>query len=285
MANSEGRPAIPLLGRVILKGQIAAVTGLHIGTSKETMEIGGVDMPIVRNPVDRVPYIPGSSLKGKMRSLWEKFKGVDFNDPIGKSDDPAKRVYIHTCKRIKKSENEHESDSAYAERYNACPVCSIYGVTGDAGAPVPTRLIVRDIRLDENSIPLVKDQGYTEVKWEAAIDRVTSAATPRQMERVPAGAIFSPMELVFSFYRPEDVTRFADVLTALQLVEDDYLGGQGSRGSGKVQFEALTLTLRVGAEYQTVEDARFIGQTVGGLLQQKRHIQDWIREHLPLGGA
>lgn len=265
MSDEKGRK-VTLIGRVVVTGQVKAVTGLHIGTSKDALEIGGVDMPIVRNPVDRTPYVPGSSLKGKMRSLWEKVRGKKFETRLKDDKDPAKRVFIHTC-----------NDPA-------CEICSIYGTTGDTYKDAPTRLMVRDIPLDKSSLPeTVVD--YTEVKWEAAIDRVTSAASPRQMERVPAGAVFGPLELVFSFYGADDVKRFTDVLTALQLVEDDFLGGQGSRGSGKVQFEELALTLRVGAEYQTVTDARFKGLKVGDLQQKKGEIQAWLRETLQLGGA
>ncbi len=259
MSDEKGRK-VTLIGRVVVTGQVKAVTGLHIGTSKDALEIGGVDMPIVRNPVDRTPYIPGSSLKGKMRSLWEKVTSAEQNQSMGKD------VWIHVCDFIE------------------CKVCTIYGTTGNMDKDAPARLMVRDIPLDKSSLPeTVVD--YTEVKWEAAIDRVTSAASPRQMERVPAGAVFGPLELVFSFYGADDVKRFTDVLTALQLVEDDFLGGQGSRGSGKVQFEELALTLRVGAEYQTVTDARFKGLKVGDLQQKKGEIQAWLRETLQLGGA
>ncbi len=269
MSEEKGRQ-VTLIGRVVLTGQIKAVTGLHIGTSKDALEIGGVDMPIVRNPVDRTPYIPGSSLKGKMRSLWEKLSGTRSNFQIGKSENEAKQVWIHMC-----------TDKT---SINTCPVCLIYGTTGDTSKDAPARLMVRDIPLDKSSLPeTVVD--FTEVKWEAAIDRVTSAATPRQMERVPAGAVFGPLELVFSFYGADDVKRFADVLTALQLVEDDFLGGQGSRGSGKVRFEALQLTLRVGADYQTVTDPRFMKLQVSDLQQNKGAIQTWLREKLNLGGA
>lgn len=265
MSEEKGRK-VTLIGRVVLTGQVKAVTGLHIGASKDALEIGGVDMPIVRNPVDRTPYIPGSSLKGKMRSLWEKVSPVYFNFQIGKLSNEAKQVWIHMC------------DTP------GCPVCSIYGTTGDSSKDAPARLMVRDIPLDKSSLPeTVVD--YTEVKWEAAIDRVTSAASPRQMERVPAGAVFGPLELVFSFYGADDVKRFTDVLTALQLVEDDFLGGQGSRGSGKVRFESLTLTLRVGADYQTVQDKPFKDLTVSDLQQQKNAIQKWLLEKLKLGGA
>jgi CRISPR-associated protein Csm3 len=114
--------------------------------------------------------------------------------------------------------------------------------------------MVRDLFLSDESeaelrVRAKTDQPYTEVKWEAAIDRVTSAATPRQIERVPAGARFDGMELVFSIYEPGDRERFIHVLEAMQLLQDDYLGGLGSRGSGKVVFENLSISVRSRQNY------------------------------------
>lgn len=251
-----------------LKVTLTILTGLHIGASKEIAEIGGLDAPVIRNPITQEPYIPGSSLKGKMRSLWEKLTGAEQNKQIGKSEQEAKQVWIHVCDNP------------------ACPVCSIYGTTGDTMKDAPTRLTVRDIPLDTTSLPeTVVD--YAEVKWEAAIDRVTSAASPRQMERVPAGAVFKPMEIVFSIYSAEDVQRFVHVLTGLQLVEDDYLGGQGSRGSGKVRFEALCLTLRGGEDYQDFKFEAFNTRkaeerNLGTLVGLKQEIQSWLTQSLNL---
>jgi CRISPR-associated protein Csm3 len=100
------------------------------------------------------------------------------------------------------------------------------------------------------------DQPYTETKWEAVIDRVTSAAVPRQMERVPAGTLFNDARLVYSVYGTpghhsgfEDVAWFFDVLQMLLMVEDDYLGSSGSRGSGRIQFENLRLSVRRTPDY------------------------------------
>lgn len=222
--------SIKLYGRIILEGDIKTLTGLHIGGSPGALAIGGVDLPVIRNAVDQTPYIPGSSLKGKMRSLWEKATGVKQNRSIGKG------VSIHAC--------EQKID------YEKCPVCQIYGTLGQNEAAFPTRIVVRDVPLQADSLKDVRtDMPYTEVKWEAAIDRITSAATPRQIERVPAGAVFSQMQIVFNIYEPGDIERFLDVLTALQLVEDDYLGGQGSRGSGRVAFKNLKLTCKSTSDY------------------------------------
>ncbi|MBN1933082.1 MAG: type III-A CRISPR-associated RAMP protein Csm3, partial [Anaerolineae bacterium] len=163
---------ITLHGRIILSGHVRAVSGLHIGGSPGALAIGNVDMPVIRDAVSGRPYIPGSSLKGKMRSLAEKLIGATQNRNIGKD------VTIHVA----------ESREQY-DRYWVNPV---FGVPGEVkfDVPAPTRLVVRDVPLDWDSaaelLNAKTDLPYTEVKWEAAIDRVTAAATPRQMERVPA---------------------------------------------------------------------------------------------------
>lgn len=256
---------ITLYGRVIIRGEIRALSGLHIGGSPGALAIGGVDMPVIRDAVTQQPYVPGSSLRGKMRSQWEKLTGAPQNTRIGKD------VRIHSCER--------------ADDYDVCPVCPIYGVTGDKEAAFPTRLIVRDVRLVPASLAGAKtDLPYSEVKWEAAIDRVTSAATPRQTERVPAGAVFAPMELVYSLYEDRDAERLGDVLTALQLVEDDYLGGQGSRGSGKVAFEKLVVVCKAGVAYATV-GARELGNLAELGDEDKRALVEWVREQVFAAGG
>ena len=258
---------VTLIGRILITGKIRAVTGLHIGGSPGALAIGNVDMPVIRDPVTGKPYIPGSSLKGKMRSLSEKVTGAPQNRSIGKD------VRIHVA------ENRDQYD-----RYWVNP---LFGVPGEVkfDVPAPTRLIVRDVPMDEESakklLAVRTDMPYTEVKWEAAIDRVTSAATPRQLERVPADTVFAPMELVFNLYLPEDVDLFGHLLAAMQLVEDDYLGGQGSRGSGKVRFEELTLTGKTGDTY-TVVGTKGPYKTLEHLLQEKDQILQWVRQSFAL---
>jgi CRISPR-associated protein Csm3 len=257
---------VTLLGRVLIAGRIRTVTGLHIGGSPGALAIGNVDMPVIRDVVTGRPYIPGSSLKGKMRSLAEKVSGAPQNKSIGRD------VTIHVA-----------ADRDQYEQYWVNPV---FGVPGEVkfDVPAPNRLIVRDVPLDDDSAAKLlaarTDLPYTEVKWEAAIDRVTSAATPRQMERVPAGAVFARMELVFSLYLPGDVDLFAQLLTALQLVEDDYLGGQGSRGSGKIAFQELQLTCKVGTGYQRQSFPDTFG-SLTDLLQNRGRVLDWIGGLVP----
>ena len=262
--------SVTLLGKVFLRGNIRALSGLHIGGSAGALAIGGVDNPVIRDPLTTQPYIPGSSIKGKLRSLAEKRGGLPQNFRIGQD------VYVHTCER--------EQD------YTACPVCPALGIPADSFA-LPTRLTVRDVPLTEASAEQLRqlrtDLPFAEVKWEAAIDRVTSSATPRQMERVPAGAVFGPFEIVFGVYLPSDVALLGGLLLALQLLEDDALGGQGSRGSGKVRFEEIAVTARRSADYGT--ERRFAPSTgpltVGTLVEQGENLLAWVRELLePRGG-
>ena len=232
MANKT----IRLKGRVFITFHIEAVTGLHIGGSDTGIEIGGVDKTVIRDPLTNRPYIPGSSLKGKMRSLLEKYNGLEQNQRIGQG-------YIHSC----------QDNSAYL----GCDVCQVFGVPGERDFGTPTRLVVRDVHMSEASAKDLEDKArtdlpYTEVKTEVSIDRVTSAANPRQMERVPAGTIFGQAELVYSIYEgaecdpAKDIARLRTLVEGLQLLEDDYLGGQGSRGAGKVALKDITVALRSG---------------------------------------
>lgn len=254
---------IKLHGRVILTGSIITKTGLHIGGSPSALAIGGLDLPVIRDTVTQAPYIPGSSLKGKMRSLWEKLNGAPQNFSIGRD------VSIHVCEK--------------ANDYAECPVCRIYGVPGDKESSAPTRLFVRDVQLDAESLKDARtDMPFTEVKWEAAIDRVTSAATPRQIERVPAGALFKEMEMVFNVFEADDRKRFLDVLTAMQLIEDDYLGGQGSRGSGKVVFENLTIVCKSAQNYNySVTAEGYRNKNLADLLQA-HELGNWIESCIPI---
>lgn len=235
-------PVIKLHGRIFLEMDIRAVTGLRIGGSPAALAIGDIDNPVIRDPLTLRPYIPGSSLRGKMRSLWEKATGVPQNASIGSG------VRIHSLPK-----------NAEITTVELDPVCRIFGVTGDIPVPHPTRLIVHDTPLSEASasdLERAETSLYTETKWEAAIDRITSAAVPRQMERVPAGAVFERCRLAYSIYAVhapdadgDEIDWFFDVIQMLQLVEDDYLGSSGSRGSGHVQFENLRLTTRHTRDY------------------------------------
>ncbi len=228
-----------LYGRVFFRMDIEAVTGLHIGGAGADLEIGGVDKTVIRDPLTNQPYIPGSSLRGKMRSQMEKLLGLPVEWPIA-------RVKIHVCE-----------DKEQFEKNGGCPVCTVFGVPAELPFATPTRLVVRDVHLSKASVEAFKDAhtvlDFAELKVEVAIDRVTSQANPRTMERVPAGAVFGPAEMVFNIHQiPQDFDRLGIVLQALQAVEDDYLGGNGSRGYGKVCFRNIQITARRAADYTQV---------------------------------
>ena len=233
--------SIQLHGKIFLKGTINARTGLHIGGNSGELDIGGIDNPIIRNAFNRQPYIPGSSVRGKMRGLLDRH----FDKPLEKR--VGRDVRVHEC--------QTPAD------YNECPVCQVFGVAPQRalrGKTMPTRVIVRDTFLTRESLDALDradtDTDFTEIKTEVAIDRITSAATPRQQERVPAGATFGPFQIVHSLYTQNEndtpnqlqgeLQFFDTVLTGIELLEDDYLGGAGSRGSGQIAFENLTMTFK-----------------------------------------
>lgn len=270
---------ISLRARIFLEGFIRTKTGLHIGAGRGALVIGGVDNPIIRDPITEEPYIPGSSLKGKMRSLLEKHYAKArnyFNQPIQEAN-------IHVCKKLVEEKGEKKW-VADPEGYERCEVCPVFGIPAEFGVE-PTRLIIRDIFLTQESKtklrdPTVKtDLLYSEVKWEAAIDRITSKAVPRPIERVPRDVVFGPMEMVFNIFEREDIDRFEYVLEGMQFVEDDYLGGSGSRGSGKVSFENLSLSYRKGAESQIYRYEREF-KNLQDLRKGWPEIKKWLLEKL-----
>lgn len=213
-----------LLGKAIVTGGVRVLTGMRIGGSGGGLKIGGVDLNVITDPFG-TPYIPGSSLKGKTRSIMEHYY-----------DRPLNEKGIHLC----------QTDKAY----NSCPVCKVWGtMVGKANmsSPTITRLLVSDIFLDEQSVTDEMRKNlelrWTEVKFETAINRISGTASGtgslRQIERVPAGALFKDMRMVLNVFAEEDKDLLKEIFVALELLEHDYLGGMGSRGYGRVSFEGL----------------------------------------------
>ncbi len=209
-----------LYGKVILKGIIRAETGLHIGASKESLEIGGLDAPVIKHPVSGEPYIPGSSLKGKLRSLFEMKlhtdEGLEFNHKISVG---GNIIRMHVCDSYEKAQN--------------CKVCRIFGSSGDTN--FPARIKVRDAELTDASRKFIEDG--LDIKFENSLDRITAASNPRQIERVPAGTEFD-FEIIYNVDDPDQLEEdLINLLSAMELLEDDALGGHGSRGYGRVKFQ------------------------------------------------
>lgn len=252
-------------GKYIVKTDIRCITGLHIGGTDEGFEIGGIDNPVIKDQVTGYPYIPGSSLKGKMRSLLEW--AITYKDKV--EDDGKEKEVERT--RVENMIRQKEGKwNASACNCGECDVCIVFGSSADTkGQKEPTRLTVRDSfpkglfdsngkRRNEDAITdgtiaeWKKNLGekiYTEAKTENAIDRLTSAANPRSMERVPADSVFE-VEIVFDLYNFKDTSRLKKVFQGMSLLEDSALGGGGSRGSGKVKFENFQIVKR-SLEYYT----------------------------------
>ncbi len=192
-------------------GVIRVETGLHIGGAKNSLDIGGLDNPVIKTP-NGVPYIPGSSLKGKIRSLLALREGcTDFKD----EPELMHKMFGFVGNKITKAKM--------------------------------ARLIFRDAYLDtvqfetefENAILETK---YTEGKYENTIDRTTGKTRTgglRLLERVPVGAKFN-FEIIINAFDDDDITAMEkELLKGIEMLENNYLGGSGTRGYGKVKFEIL----------------------------------------------
>lgn len=80
---------------------------------------------------------------------------------------------------------------------------------------------------------------YTESKTEVNINRITAEPNPRTFERVPAGAKFN-LEMVLNIFDGDNEDELRNTIKdAIRLLEDDYLGGNGSRGYGQVVFKEM----------------------------------------------
>lgn len=213
-----------------ITGKIVVETGLRIGGSQETMEISGLDNPIIRNPANAEPFIPGSSLKGRMRSLAEWYFGeLPEDGQVTKPNVTGKTARVFGIPAHDPSRERNPEKVAAYQRG-------------------PTRLIVRDAPLSEASRDRFKaGVPITEIKSENSINRLTSMANPRPMERVLPGVSFD-MEIVYRIFDVDNDGGETDrqlfkevVLVALALVQADALGGGSSRGNGKVRFDQLNV--------------------------------------------
>ena len=215
-------------------GRLELVTGLHIGSGNNEMHIGGTDNPVLKHPVTQEPYIPGSSLKGKIRSLLEWKLGV-----VGQTE--GKPLGFRDIARVPD-----------AEREQAKTLLKLFG-----GAPEganqdmqlveeigPTRLSFWDCPLSRAWVEEMNRRNLllTETKMENMIDRIQGVAAHgagiRNTERVPAGARFD-FALTVRVHDGEDL--LPTVFEGLKLLELTGLGGSGSRGYGKVKFAVLHL--------------------------------------------
>ncbi len=228
---------VALKAKLIFGGTITALTGMHVGGSDTGLAIGGADKLVLREPRNNQPYIPGSSLKGKMRSLLEKVRCAGENCAGFKLDATLVRGPCN-C--------------------GVCPVCLVFGVPanierklqGSTPYAAASRILVRDAFL-ANAAEVERmrnlDMPFTEVKTEVSIDRLTSTANPRSFERVPAGAMFQ-FEMTLNVFDGDDEPGHIELVRqGLGLLGDDAVGGQSSRGYGQVKI-VLERLARVAVE-------------------------------------
>ena len=204
-----------LVKKIKINTSITLITGLHIGGNSENVEIGGIDNPVIKlASKGDVPYIPGSSLKGKMRCLLEQAAGA----PKVGLDEKVNNLFGITENKAINTSNQ------------------------------PSKIIVRDAMLSDDSKKMLLDcdnldMPYTENKFENVIDRVKGIAQhPRQTERVPAGAKFNA-EFVINVWDDDDEQEMMALFEkGIRLLENDYLGGSGSRGYGQIKFGEMKKT-------------------------------------------
>ena len=206
---------------VNIKGQIELLSGLHIGGGDDTMKIGGIDNGVIKDINTDKPYIPGSSLKGKMRSLLEWHIGV-----VGIGDGGA----FHS----KLLSDAMFSDAS--KRGQALTLLKLFG-NGKSDDKFNEITPITRISVGDCSLVLVDEQKVSEAKYENVINRQKGTAEhPRQTERVPAGVKFDFDIRVKILEEDNEEELMAMVKNGLNLVENDYLGGSGSRGYGRVKF-------------------------------------------------
>jgi CRISPR-associated protein Csm3 len=207
-----------------ISGTITCETGLRIGGSNENIEIGGLENTIIRHPITDEPYVPGSSLKGKTRSLLEY--RLDRRDSNGQPKEGAR-------------------DRGEPCECGRCIICRVFGPHKNTRHEQgPTRALFRDAMLtDESRVELTDAQAskgisFAEVKTENMINRkIGMAEHPRTQERVPAGTIFN-FEISVRIFNDDNEDEIVGLLTTgLQMLEQDYLGASGSRGYGKVKID------------------------------------------------
>ena len=230
-----------LTGITTIEATLELVSGLRIGAGDSEMRIGGVDNTVMRHPHTQAPYIPGSSLKGKMRSLLEWRSGAVKEAPLGYQD------------------LQNASGATQAE---VLRILQLFGISGDAKlgkemeAIGPSRLSFWDCNLQADWEKEIRDnnQMLTEVKSENRINRISGVAEhPRQTERVPAGARFA-FRLSLKRLAGDGDELLNTVLQGLKLLELDSLGGSGSRGYGKVKFVSLAIDGKdAQAQFDTVQ--------------------------------
>lgn len=211
-----------MFSKIQITGTIEVVTGMHIGGSEAFAAIGAIDSPVIIDPLSRKPIIPGSSLKGKMRALLAKA----YNPTVVNHNDDSEKI------------------------------SRLFGSSAN-NKLMTSRLIFSDMILDNYDELHSKGlDSITEVKFENTINRKTSIATPRQIERVIRGSKFE-LNIIYDVledYQDQALDDIKILVEGMKLLQYDYLGGGGTRGNGKIKFSNVTADTVIGELPQELED-------------------------------
>ena len=214
-----------MYAKIAITGIIESLSGMHIGGSSEFSAIGSVDSPVMRDVLSGEPMIPGSSLKGKMRTLLSR----QYNSG--------------------KLPQEHHRDDIKVLRLFGDSKSSEYKTA---------RLIFSDLMVQNGEELKNKGISTTEVKFENTINRLTAVANPRQIERVIRGCTFD-LQIICDADSDEAAEKYIGLLAeGMNLLKYDYLGGSGSRGYGQIKFENIKLSKRSKDYYTENNDENII---------------------------
>ena len=273
------------VANIFLRGKIECITGLHIGGSKDKFEIGGVDNPVHRDPLSRVPYIPGSSLKGKLRMLLEYHLGVV--DSNGKPSDDLTIINLFGIGAGSRSDGGAENEVSDVGEQQEGEEEGNRASEENSNQSGPVRLIIRDSWPDATTQEkwkfLDSELLYMEYKPENTVDRITSDANPRTMERIVKGSYFD-FEMILGVYSIDDAMddyqeSLKNLRSAMMQLEHSTLGGSGSRGYGKIKFWLLEPVVVTQADYVAGNESfSAASEAIPNLNEENRHLFSEISE-------
>ena len=207
-----------MYSKIQITGVLETKTGMHIGGSSAFSAIGAVDSPVIKDVRNGKPMVPGSSLKGKIRTLLAK----KYNEAVVNPDNDAECI-----RRVFGSAKKDKDNKIHS-----------------------SKIIVSDMFLmNEDEIRNRGIESFTEVKFENSINRATAVANPRQIERAIKGLQFG-IDMIYEVENGKEDEVIDDIkllAEGMKMLEYDYLGGSGSRGYGKVQFFDMTAKVVIGA--------------------------------------
>ena len=207
-----------MAGKLLIECELVTITGMHIGGTDTFSAIGAVDSPVIRDARTGRPIVPGSSLKGKLRSLLARSlaENIERMPDVDQDAEPIKRLF-------------GSSRPVYAARAQFAD-CFL-------------------LNYEE-----MRQVGLTEVKTENAIQRSNSVANPRQIERVVPGVKFG-VRITYNKIDDQQTQEDLQLLAkGMKLLQMDYLGGHGSRGSGRVSFRSFKITDENGQEQKKLTE-------------------------------